>query len=555
MVSNGYVVGPFNGHDFSSQDLTNQDFSGKDLSGANFTAANLTNANLSGVKFDKTILYKTILRDANLQKADLSNVALLTEEQLSGTDLTGAILPSVIDFKCIEHLNESSKNARGIFMIMLLTCLYSIITIHSTDIASLITNSANTNLPFLNVNIPIVWFYYTAWIYLLGIYVYYHIIMLRLWEIIGGLPALFQDGRSLDQRMHPWLVTGIIYVYFDRLKTKKPLMKLQWLMVMILSWGSVPLTMLFLWSKFLARRELYWTFIHIVSILGAIIFGIFFYNITVSQLKGSFQSNSTHIRWYKRAANIPSIFMLVITIVFIIILSIYSIVSINSETVIDLSYKKISHIPANWNGNPKDVTGAELSGRNLEGLKGEGIFLVQANMTGIKLKGANLRGANLEDATLVNADLRDTNLRKANLQEATLVNANLTDAALGRSNLKEASMAKSILIDTSLFEADLTGADLSGARLYNAVLAQANLEHTDFSYADLTGADLNSANVTSASFFKTDLSKADLRQTKGLTFKQLLEAKCLYKTKLDPEFLNEIEAAAPELLDKYKPLK
>ncbi|MBF0540974.1 MAG: pentapeptide repeat-containing protein [Nitrospirae bacterium] len=544
-----------NPQDLSNINLSEADLSETNLFNVNLSNANLTNANLSGAKLESTNLKKAVLRDANLQKADLSQAMFLKEEQLSGTDLTGAILPSFIDFKCIDHLNESSKNARSIFMIMLLTCLYSIITIHSTVISSLITNSANTNLPFLNVNIPIVWFYYTAWIYLLGIYVYYHIIMLRLWEIIGGLPALFQDGRSLDQRMHPWLVTGIIYVYFDRLKSKKPLIKLQWLMVVILSWGSIPLTIMLLWWKFLGRREIYWTFVHIISFLTAIIFGIFFYHITVSQLKGSYLDNSAHIKWYKSAANVPNIAMISATLIITIILSFYSIATVNSKTAIDLSFKKISQTPSNWNGNVKDVTGAVLTGRNLEGLKGEGTFLVQADMTKINLKGANLRGADLEDATLIDAEMQNINLKKANLKGATLSGANLTDAVLNRSNLSETSLVKAILINASLFDANLASADLSGAKLNNAELTQTNLDQTDFSYADLTGADINSANVTSAIFFKANLTKADLRLTKGLTIKQLKETKSLYKTKLDPLLLYEIEETAPHLLEEYKSSK
>jgi uncharacterized protein YjbI with pentapeptide repeats len=124
------------------------------------------------------------------------------------------------------------------------------------------------------------------------------------------------------------------------------------------------------------------------------------------------------------------------------------------------------------------------------------------------LTGANLSGADLNDANLLNADLSTANLRDANLSDANLSRADLSDA-----NLPKADLSKAELSDADLSKAELSAADLSFADLRDAALSKADLFDANLSFADLSDASLRAADLRDASLFAADgVTKERLEQ-------------------------------------------
>ena len=171
-----------------------------DVCGADLTKAKLQGAGLEGVEG---------LAEARLQNANFDGATGLLGTEFARADVTGAKLPEDIrDFKILETVAETSKNARKIFLAMLSGCAYSLLTIATTTDARLLTNSASSPLPIIRTEIPIAWFYWAAPFALLGFYVYLHFYLGMLWEGLAGLPAKFPDGKRLDERAYPWLLNG-----------------------------------------------------------------------------------------------------------------------------------------------------------------------------------------------------------------------------------------------------------------------------------------------------------------------------------------------------------
>ena len=123
----------------------------------------------------------------------------------------------------------------------------------------------------------------------------------------------------------------------------------------------------------------------------------------------------------------------------------------------------------------------------------------------VSLSEVRLRGADLSHLDLSGADLSGADLSSADLNDADLSGANLRETYLNRANLSE----------TDCIDADLSGADLSDADLSGAFLRDANLRETYLVETDLSD---------------TDLSGANLRDARGVTDKQLLQAKTLEDT-------------------------
>jgi len=209
------------GADLRDSDLTGAKLAMTNLGEANLVRAKLYGADLSLANLRGAILFnaslklanlrKTTLREADLQNADLTGVTGLLAGQLAGANVSGAKLPEdIAKFEGLSHVEETSRNARKIFFAMLLGCVYSWLTIATTTDTRLLTNSASSPLPIIQTQLPIAGFYWAAPVILIALYIYFHLYLQRLWESLSDLPAVFPDGRSLDKRAYPWLLTGLV---------------------------------------------------------------------------------------------------------------------------------------------------------------------------------------------------------------------------------------------------------------------------------------------------------------------------------------------------------
>ena len=153
--------------------------------------------------------------------------------------------------------------------------------------------------------------------------------------------------------------------------------------------------------------------------------------------------------------------------------------------------------------------------------------LSDADLSGVNLSGADLSGANLKKANISYVNLSDVNLRGANLRKAYLGYADLNSA---------------ILIETDLREVSLRGANLVLADFLGANLSRADLIFTDLGSADLSYANLNEAN----------LGGLDLKNTKGVTYEQLIKTRNLFNTSLPSQSLYDtLMKAKPCLFEEF----
>ncbi len=186
------------------------------------------------------------LRDAILSDARLSEVTGLRPEALAGADLSGAKLPEdIAKFEPLATIAEVSKAASAAHLTMIGACFYSMVTIATTEPGALSGASALTKLPVLGTDIPIATFFIAAPVVLLAVYVYLHMYLIRLWELLGTLPARFPDGRALDEKAHPWLLISLVRLYVPVLQKQR--MPMWWLQVAIsitTGWLLVPGTIL-----------------------------------------------------------------------------------------------------------------------------------------------------------------------------------------------------------------------------------------------------------------------------------------------------------------------
>lgn len=530
------------------------------LAGIHLGAVNLDRARLAGAD-----LSDTVLTGASLKHTDLSHVKGLLCEQLAMADVTGAVLPgSIAGFDGLALVKEASQNARKLFFGMLLACGYTALTVATTDDLRLMTNSTSSPMPIIGSSIPIVYFYFSAPFLLMGLYCYLHLYQQRLWEGLAKLPAVFPDGRPLTETAYPWLMNGLISRHFIRLKDHQPkLAGLQTGLSIFLSWWTVPLTLFFVWQRYLRRHDMVWTSIHVFMLVATMGAGLLFYLTAKQTLEGRGIESVPGPKTGSMVFSLKHFLFLLVVGSGLFVVSfgcIYntpdfvfrSLQWLRFSANVNLSETEISTPPTNFDRNNPDhlmfVKGASLAGRNLRHAVLSHAFLVKADLRRADLGFADLRGANLMGAQLGGANLRGADLRKARLSwESTeggavkyLWNAKMSGADLTGADLRQAVMSQNlsrIILQKARMEntnlrrirfndADLRGANLRGSNLDNAVLKGArltgsNLAGANLSYADLAGADLTGANFTGTRFNSTNFMGSDLNSAIGLTLAQL----------------------------------
>jgi uncharacterized protein YjbI with pentapeptide repeats len=433
--------------DFKRANLTNADLSGKtDLNGADFRKAKVNNTlfceYINGNYGASACLKNADFREAELRNVDLTNVSDFSIENIAGADVLNLTLPKTVKkdkFEALEMVAETSKNARNLFHLMLLGCLYSWITIATTTDVNLLTDSATSPLPVINAAIPIVKFYWAAPLFLLGFYVYFHLYSQRMWEELSFQPAIFPDGKRLDRKAYPWLLNVFTNLHFTLLKKNRSAqIFLKVFFSWLLGWWSVPITLGYFDWRCLTRHDRTLTYMHLILLVLSILLMFRSYSLATATLW-----EKKRVKWKETFAkrNICHV-LLMFGVVLGILLVLGMISFVYSKPLSDFSlikWRPANFIEAdvsikhdNWTGSDEEIPlikGAKLQNSNLENVQANGAFLIKAD-----LRNATLINANLVNADLRSANLEGANLVRANLKQATFKNTktNLTVEELKR---------------------------------------------------------------------------------------------------------------------------
>ena len=227
--------------------LSNAHLRGAYLQAALLMEADLSGAVLQGARLQRATLTGADLRGANLTNADLAETIGLQVPDIARTNTSNAKLPEDVSrFEGLNVLEEATKNARKLFISMGLVCLYAVLAI-STESAT----ERFLELPIIGIEMEVWKFFYVVPILLALEFGYFHLQLQRVWEEMANLPAIFPDGKGIDQK-HPWLVTGIARAYIPYIRDEQPqYFRLQWLAVFGLAWFSVPATQAYFVVQFI----------------------------------------------------------------------------------------------------------------------------------------------------------------------------------------------------------------------------------------------------------------------------------------------------------------
>jgi uncharacterized protein YjbI with pentapeptide repeats len=513
--------------DLSRARLTNARLCGADLTGSRLTEATLRATDLTGAILREANLSGATLRDAILDDAVLANANLtrtrgLMARQLSGADVMGAGLPKELaEFKAMEAVEKACSNARKIYLAMLASCAYVVLTVLATRPEHLLAGNGTASLPFIQTAVSISGFYLLAPCALLGCFVYLQLCLQNIWFRLAGLPARLPDGRRIDLAVDPWLLTGLVSHYFPLLREeRRPADRLQVALIAALVWCLVPATLGVVWWCYLVRGDALGTAVHVLLFAAGL--GLAY---ACWRSAGSILRRSVHparagsgLRWPGRTSALTvALLALMVSAV-----SLYSLEAIGGRTEMTRPSFRGHDLSAESGATIVQLkpylAGAVLYELDLSMQDLSDAVLTGSDLRGVRLDRANLQRAKLDDALMANSNLERTDLSYASMKGADLWSASLKGATLERADLRNAKLETAILEDANLTHARLEGAILDGASLKGSDLTKADLsgearlEAADLSGAVLVDAKLGSADLTNATLARADLTRADLER-------------------------------------------
>jgi uncharacterized protein YjbI with pentapeptide repeats len=542
------------GVNLQSATLHRTNLVGADLSMANLRAASLVRADLRNAN-----LLGTELRGANLMGANLYGADGLWFGRLGGTNLFDAVLPeSISAVDSSKAIADATKIARWFYFLTMGLSLACCLLVAFTSDVRLLLNASAIPIGRLGNILPITGFYLGGPLVLLALSLRFQFLLLRLWGSMAGLPAVFQDGQTLEKD-GPWYLMGLVRRHFRWQGDKQSAMTpFETALSTTLAYWIVPATLFFFWVRYLTRQDFRGTLLHVllITLSVATATGLPFV------VRGVLRPGDIRLPKFKnilhlilgttRAALATGCILLLFSIGVNRGLP-YDRSSVPTDSATNVRYwasmvfQSVGYRPyadlteatlslpprgTTWNEETvEEISGARLNQMNLRFARAYRAFLVnarlwRANLEGIYLSEADLRGANLREAllrsaildrarvsraVLVSANASNANFVAADLRFADLSYGNFENAILSNAKVSGASLYAVNLRNAQLLRTDLSRTDMRDTKLEHAVLSFANLEQTDLSSARLGEANLTGAQLKGTILLDADLKKTDLR--------------------------------------------
>ena len=354
-------------------------------------------------------------------------------------------LPNTLSFQGrLDYIAETSQNARPAFLSIMLSCVFIILTVFSTPDVALLSNASLAVLPDLATNIPAASFFWVAPILLLSLYVYLHLQMHGIGETLADLPAVFPDGTPLEKRAYPWVATNLL-----RMRQGWRGLRFEEVVTIFLLWGTVPLTLLAIWLRYLPLRDWLVSGMHVSLIVACAWGAVRLFEQTVSRCAGG----AVNV-YYRR----PMLFALAV--------------------VLTATTAVVGLYPMLFGANPRKAPPFLLDLRDTD-------------LSHTVLRRKDLRFAAAGKAKLIGADLRDADLTRADFQRANFAGADLESADFDGTDLNSANFANACLRKANMRGADMEDADFRHAYLGLADLRSPFLTRANFSFANLHGAEFS----------------------------------------------------------------
>ncbi|MEM8624812.1 MAG: pentapeptide repeat-containing protein, partial [Pseudomonadota bacterium] len=205
----------------------------------------------------------------------------------------------------LARIERISLNARSAWFGLLALLGFVGVTLLGHRDADFFLSQKNTDLPLLNVSVPVEAFFYTAPILVAAVYAYLHLSLLALWDALADAPPT-AGGRPLGDRAFPWLLnawalgirrnarwhedeaTRAKLKHPDRAPciAPRPLTGVSATVTLFLAWGFGPTVLAYGWWRSMPAHDFWLTMTSGAALAVAVVTGVIGYKSAQDRLAG-----------------------------------------------------------------------------------------------------------------------------------------------------------------------------------------------------------------------------------------------------------------------------
>ncbi len=432
----------------------------------------------------------------------------------------------------LAHIAELSRNARATWFGLIGLCVFVGVTLLGHKDADFFAFGAETQLPLVNVKIPVNSFFFAP-VLVSALYIYLHLYLINLWDALADAPARI-DNQPLADQVFPWLISHAALWYRNRARQDRCTAPraLGWVVVAVsvtLGWLFGLVILAGLWLRSLPAHAEGLTLWIALCLWAATAVGYTGFHAARARMQDKPRSDVAQAR--KGSGSLGGALA--------VILAILSWETTEGSGIIKYPFEKEDG-SIDWRLPlyPADLREAVLIAKPDDWqpydrwLKDFAIAYRKENSIAPKDKLTpaqqlpfwaeardewSARLASLAGPELRQRDLRNADMARADLRGARLDGANLTEAELQGAELNcwEPSNSErycSSLRGANLRVAKMQGADLSGAKMQDANLSEAKMQGVNLFGAQMQDANLFGALMQGANLFVAELQRADLSE-------------------------------------------
>ncbi|MEM7751101.1 MAG: pentapeptide repeat-containing protein, partial [Pseudomonadota bacterium] len=449
----------------------------------------------------------------------------------------------------LDHIAEIARSAGATLFSFLTISLYFAVALAAHRDADFFAAGVGTKLPVLGIEIPTELFFLGAPFFILVVFVYLQVYLVKLWFALAAAPEIIPTGdfpnRSLDQATYPWIIIDAVLRWKHSL-FRRPLGWLASLGALLVGWLLAPLLIGAFWVRSMPYHHEGLT----------IALGILFW----MSVAVAWASRRLALRVVSGKTYTAGLFMWVVgapLLLLVIVLSwstteaglwsgdgrarlpghckphslldgidcLIADFARNGDNALlvpaALSGASLSQLPDNY--LPRDLAYKDFRhafivrqrdefGPSWREQFPEGKWEPAMKQEFDARRAAQHRLVMRRD--LQAADLRRADLSRSNVVAASLVGARLSRANLQLANLEGADLSKADLTYAIVSNTQLASATLEDARLVRVNLYRARMQRAHLKRAQLTGSFLRSADLTDSDLTQVKAERASFREAK-----------------------------------------
>ena len=474
-----------------------------------------TTPNLSYEVFGEKNLSEFNLTGTILRGVDLSNCKGLTITQLANCDLSGAKLPEGLDFSILKQIEDQAKSSNSALKVLILVCIFSIITVFNNTDAQILIDSSSINIPVINTSIKI--FSFLSMVPPLILIMYFACIIskIKCAQIIMEIPAIFPDGFSHVFKNNSWIM-GELTIGSRKMSSFLSIL------VTVAVYSVAPITILLIWLRLIMLHNIGIFIFNYLLMIICVMLGATLYDLWLSSVKNNIRNLICYIFW---PLAILSQAMFV-----------YSICT-KSDTPrklwnwdVNLENSSLSKDNIPYNANLERIGSTKLlriKAKDLRRLNAKNVTAIRIKFHGTNLQMANFSEADLRGSIFSSADLRSAKFGDSRMEGVVFDNAQINGVYFTGANLQRATFSgekkimnayfyQANLIDADFSNLELRSTEFSGAILHRANFSKAKLTDVIFRVkgkykgADLQGAIFNHTKIEGAQFQMTLLTEVKM---------------------------------------------